>query len=123
MRTVRLLYFCCLATLAALVGMPALSTQAGITISNSTGSPVIAQGTDKLIYADFENVKDKRAFSNRGGYVQLVEYSERPTLKSRFKGLEGSSPPAPEIVRLRPDDPNRAIAFEFEMQALNAWPG
>jgi hypothetical protein len=76
---------------------------------------------DSLVYADFENVRDKRPFSNRGGAVQLVSYQE--STRSRFKGLEDSSPPAPEVVRLKPDDPNRAIAFDYELYSPNQYAG
>ena len=120
--TRRLFYLCWLATFTSLAGTPVVSP-GGVAPSNSSGGPIAIQATDQLVYADFENVKDKRAFSNRGGYVQIIQYSERPTLPCRFKGLEGSNPPAPELARLRPDDPNRAIAFDYELQALNAWAG
>jgi hypothetical protein len=78
---------------------------------------------DKLVYADFENPKDNRPVSNRGGMVQLFSYQERPTVVSHYKGLEGADPPAPEVVRVRKDDPNRAIAFEYELQAPNQYAG
>jgi hypothetical protein len=122
MKTTRRPYFLiCFAAFAALAVEPGVFTEAGAGISGAPGSALVyAQGTDnKFVYADFENVKDKRAFSNGGGYVQLFANSDRPTLPSRFKGQAGSN--APELVRLRPDDPNRAVAFDYEMQALNQW--
>jgi hypothetical protein len=76
---------------------------------------------DSLVYADFENVKDKRPFSTRGGWVQLTSYQE--TTPSHFKGLENSSPPAPEVVRLKPDDPNHAITFDYELYSPNQYAG
>ena len=79
------------------------------------------EGGDSLVYADFENVQDKRPLSNRGGAVQLVSYQE--TTQSRFKGLENSNPPAPEVVRLKPDDPNHAIAFDYELYSPNQYAG
>src|SRR5258708_424097 len=80
-----------------------------------------AQQNDKLVYADFETLKDGRPLSNRGGVIQLTAYSERPTLPSRYKG--SGTTDAPELVRLKPDDPNRAMTFEFEMQATNQYAG
>jgi hypothetical protein len=122
--TTRLSYICSLATLMTIPLALGSSTEAGAALSLPAAAASQPQASDnKLVYADFEMVKEKRPFSNRGGYVQLISYAERPTLQSRFKGLEGSNPPAPELVRLRQDDPNRAIAFDFEMQALNAWAG
>ena len=84
-------------------------------------TPVAQAGGDSLVYADFENIQDKRPFSSRGGLVQLVSYAE--SLKSKFKGLENSNPPAPEAVRLKPDDPNHAIAFDYELYSPNQYAG
>jgi hypothetical protein len=76
---------------------------------------------DSFVYADFENVQGNRAFSSRGGTVQLISYHERTA--SRFKGLADTSPPAPEVVRLKPDDPNRAVAFDYELYSPNQYAG
>jgi hypothetical protein len=51
--------------------------------------------------------------------VQLISYEE--TTKSHYKGLEGSN--APEVVRLKPDDPNHAIAFDYELYSPNQYAG
>ncbi len=82
-----------------------------------------AQEADKLVYADFEAPKEKRPVSSRGGLVQLFGYQERPTMPSRFIGLEAANPPAPSFARLNKDDPNVAIAFDYELQATNAYAG
>ena len=84
---------------------------------------LVIQDADKLVYADFETALGNRPVSSRGGRVQLFGYEERPTLKSRWKGLEGAEPAAPELVRLSKDNPNRAITFEYEMQASNQYAG
>ena len=76
---------------------------------------------DKLVYADFENLKDKRPYSSRGGHISLFSYQEQPTNLVKFKGIAGTD--APEAVRLKQDDPNRAITFEYEMRGPNAWAG
>ena len=78
-------------------------------------------GGDSLVYADFENVQDRKPLSNRGGAVQLTSYQE--STPSKFKGLENSSPPAPEVVRLKPDDPNHSIAFDYELYSPNQYAG
>jgi hypothetical protein len=86
------------------------------------GSPQAGQAAgEQLVYADFESVQDKRPVSSRGGQVQLISYQE--SLPSRFKGLADSSPPAPEVVRLKPDDPNHAIAFDYELYSPNQYAG
>jgi hypothetical protein len=85
-------------------------------------SPEAAQpGGDQFVYADFENAQDKRPLSKRGGHVQLISYQE--STPSRFKGLAGAAPAAPELVRLKPDDPNHAIAFDYELYSPNAYAG
>jgi hypothetical protein len=76
---------------------------------------------ESLVYADFENVQDKKPLSNRGGTVQLTSYQE--STPSKFKGLEGSQPPAPEVVRLKQDDPNHSIAFDYELYSPNQYAG
>jgi hypothetical protein len=82
-----------------------------------------AQDGDKLVYADFETSKDNRPVSSRGGFIQITSYQERPTLQSKYKGLAGANPPAPEIVHPKRDDPNKAIAFDYELLALNQYAG
>ena len=82
-----------------------------------------AQEAGKLVYADFETAKEGRPVSNHGGLVQIVHYEESPSNQSRFKGVEGSNPPAPELVRTSKDSPNRAIAFDYELPAPNQYAG
>lgn len=88
--------------------------------------PVVAtvpapQDGDKLVYADFETVKDNRPVSSRGGYIQLFGYQQHDTSPSKFKGLQATN--APELVHLRKDDPNRAAAFDFELPPMNEYAG
>ena len=113
---------CSLALLVSLADREVDSSVKAAARDHSPGTVITSlQEDNKLVYADFETVKDNRPWSNRGGFVQLTANQERPTLKSRFKGQEGANPPAPEVVRIKKDDPNRAITFDFEMQALNEW--
>jgi hypothetical protein len=85
-------------------------------------SPQAAQaGGDQFVYADFENAQDKKPLSSRGGLVQIISYQE--STPSHFKGLENSSPAMPEVVRLKPDDPNHAIAFDYELYSPNQYAG
>jgi hypothetical protein len=79
--------------------------------------------SDRLTYADFETAKDNRPISSRGGQVQLFSYQERPTMPSRFKGLEGANPPAPEFARPNKESQNKAIAFDYELQGTNQYAG
>ena len=78
-------------------------------------------GGDAYVYADFETVQDNRPVSSHGGWVQLISYEE--TTKSKFKGLANASPPAPELVRLKKDDPNKAATFDYELYSPNQYAG
>jgi hypothetical protein len=86
-------------------------------------APTAAQAQDKLVYADFEKVENGRPVSARGGFIVLYGYEEDLVRKSTFKGAEGVTPPAPELVRIKPDDPNRAMKFDYSLLAPNKWSG
>lgn len=94
---------------------------AAAALARGAGATQEADKADKMVYADFETVKEGRAVSNAGGVVQIISYQERPTMESRFKGLAGTN--APELVRLSKDDPNRAAAFDYELQSPNQYAG
>lgn len=78
---------------------------------------------EPLVYADFEAMKDGRPVSTRGGFIRLSSYAETQIRAPKLKGLASLAPPAPELVRLKPDDPNRAAAFDYEFQIPNKWEG
>jgi hypothetical protein len=82
-----------------------------------------AQQGNALVFADFETMADNRPVSARGGFVQLVAFQEDALRKSTFKGLEGADPPAPDLVHIKKEDPNRAMKFDFALQAPNQWAG
>ncbi len=100
---------------AALITAPILAAVA----AQSPG----ASNAKALVYADFERVENNRPVTTRGGLIQLVAYEESRTHKSTFKGLEGATPPAPELVRIKKDDPNRAMKFDYALMAPNPWAG
>ncbi len=86
--------------------------------------PLAVHADDKkLVYADFEEVKDGRPVSARGGLVELVGYQQSDPNRSTFKGLDGADPPAPELVRIKQDDPNRLAKFDYALSAPNAEAG
>ena len=87
----------------------------------NTQSTATASTGDSFVYADFETLKDNRPVSNGGGLIQLTSYQE--TTPSHLKGLANSSPPAPESVHLKKDDPNHAIAFDYELYSPNQYAG
>ena len=46
-----------------------------------------------------------------------------PDAAAGFKGAPGVDPPAPELVHVKADDPNRLGKFEFELMTPNQWSG
>jgi hypothetical protein len=90
-----------------------------------TGAPQDQRPADTktLLYADFDKVENNRPVSARGGLILLYGYEESRVHRSTFKGLEGADPPAPELVRIKKEDPNRAMKFDFSLRAPNQWSG
>ncbi|MFL6332569.1 MAG: hypothetical protein ACJ754_04410 [Pyrinomonadaceae bacterium] len=111
---------CALILCAAFAPGTEPAAQSPAPASQASAQPAPAGG-DQFVYADFENAQDKKPLSSRGGLVQLTSYQE--STPSHFKGLENSSPPMPEVVRLKPDDPNHAIAFDYELYSPNQYAG
>ncbi len=87
-------------------------------VGTHNSSTAIAQSEDKLVYADFDTVKDKRPVSTRGGYVQIFAGSENPGNPPTFTGMPGANN-APELVRLKADDPNKAATFSYVLSSPN----
>ena len=109
-----------IALLSAVAEVSLSKTQlAGVT-------PVVIQKKEEpndLVYADFGTMKYDRPASNRGGFIQIFSFQENEKAPSKTKGLEGSNPPAPELVRLSKDDPNLAASFEYALSAPNQFAG
>jgi hypothetical protein len=77
---------------------------------------------DKLVYADFETADNGKAISARGGSVTVTSYQESDLQKTTVKGApDGSN--SPELVRIKPDDPNHLAKFDFAFKAPNQWAG
>jgi|GEM_PF-470011 len=113
---------CCFALSAPFAAGALERAETGAASLRSSASPIaMGQEADKLVYADFESLKDNRPTSNRGGSVFLFSYQERPTLPSRYRGADTSN--APEVVRTRKDSPNRAITFDYILQGQNQYAG
>ena len=102
--------------LHALLGNQARDTQPA-----TSSQP--AADSKTLLYADFEKLENNRPVSARGGLIQMYSYEESAVHKSTFKGLDGADPPAPELVRVKKDDPNHAMKFDFSLRAPNQWAG
>lgn len=86
-------------------------------------SPPQPATADGLVYADFEQVENNRPVSTRGGLIQMFAYQESDVHKSTFKGAAGLDPPAPELVHIKPGDPNHVMKFDYSLQAPNQWAG
>ena len=79
--------------------------------------PVSAQ--DKLVYADFE--QKGPAVSARGGSVSLVKYQESDLQQTTVKGAPDGN--TPDVVRIKPDDPNHLAKVDFSIKAPNQFAG
>ncbi len=108
-------------TAIACLGAFALAGVAQFTLE--VGPAIRAQERKTLVYADFDRMENDRPVSARGGLIQIHSYEESRVHKSTFKGLEGATPPAPELVRIKKDDPNRAMKFDYALMAPNQWAG
>jgi hypothetical protein len=98
----------------------------GLTVALPHGqqqAPAPGAESKRLVYADFETMENNRPVSARGGLIQLFAWEESHVHKSTFKGLAGANPPAPELVRIKKDDPNLAMKFDFALLAPNKWAG
>ena len=86
---------------------------------NPTSTQDAATSADKLVYADFEKVENGRAVSNGGGLIQI--YAGQESTPVKFKGVANASPGAPELVRVKADDPNHLASFEYNLLGPNQW--
>ena len=115
---------CALLIAALLMFMPAKSSRASALRDSGSHSGLQDEKknvNNDFVYADFETVQNNRPVSKRGGLIQLISYEE--TTPSHFKGLANASPAAPELVRIKKDDPNHAIAFDYQLYAPNQYAG
>ena len=110
MKTLTLIFAFCVLALSVIFFPSALARSA---------NAAAVQGDAKLVYADFEKMENNRPVSARGGYVQLYGGQQNPATPAKFKGIEGVN--APELVHLKPDDPNRAAMFSYELPAFNQY--
>lgn len=125
MKTAKLfLAVCCFLLLAS-----SLIAQSGIFEARASRSAAaecfvtVVQDTDKLVYADFETKKDNRPVSSRGGWIQINSNQEPPGSPNSYKGMAGVNPPAPDLVRLSRDSPNKAATFDYTLLGANQWAG
>jgi hypothetical protein len=105
----------------SIVAFVVLALSAIVLPGTANSSAIVAppQANDPLVFADFEKMENNRPVSTRGGYIQLFGGQQNPATLAKFKGIEGVN--APELVRLKPDDPNRAAMFAYELPAANQY--
>ncbi len=82
-----------------------------------------ASNAKSLLFADFEQAQNGRPVTARGGLIQMFGYEESKVHKSEFKGTPNLDPPAPELVHIKPGDPNHAMKFDYSLHAPNQWAG
>jgi len=89
-------------------------------VDRPNSAKAMAQSDNSLVFADFDTIKDNRPLSSRGGYIQLFGGSENPGNPAKFIGMPGVND-APELVRLKADDPNKAGMFGYTLSAPNRY--
>ena len=83
-----------------------------------------AQSSDKLVYADFEQISRRpRRQRQRRRDAAVRLFGEHATRLPTFRGAPSVDPPGPELVRVKPDDPNRLGKFDLELLTPNQWSG
>lgn len=92
-------------------------------IAQETAPEKAASNAKSLMFADFEKSDNGRPVSTRGGLIQMFGYEESKVHKSEFKGAPGLDPAAPELVHIKPGDPNHAAKFDYALHAPNDWTG
>jgi hypothetical protein len=90
------------------------------TAAHSSANVAATQASGQLVYADFEKMQDNRPVSARGGRIQLQNNQENPGTQAKFTGMKGTNN-APELVHLKPDDPNKAAMFTYELPSPNQY--
>jgi hypothetical protein len=96
-------------------------TFAHVAAAQRADDPPPTEPAAKLVYADFEGADGKKAVSTRGGAVTLTAYQESDLHKTTVKGVDGTN--VPELVHVKPGDPNHLAKFDFGFLAPNAWAG
>ena len=76
----------------------------------------------RLIYADFEQLKDGRPVSARGGLVILSGYQENPAIKATFTNADKPWPPTPMVVPPAQSH-SQLVIYTFTIPAPNQWAG
>src|SRR5262245_46722999 len=98
-----------------LCGLVLTTTSNSARISGQTSQPDYT----KFVYSDFDKIKNGRAVSNGGGLTQL--YTAQESTPVRFKGVEGASPGAPEIVKQKGNEANHFALFDYILLGPNQW--
>jgi len=96
-------------------------TFAHVAAAQRADDPPPTETAAKLVYADFEEADGKKAVSARGGAVTLTAYQESDLHKTTVKGVDGTN--VPELVHVKPGDPNHLAKFDFAIMAPNNFAG
>jgi hypothetical protein len=113
---------CTAALVAGLVTACAQAAAAQQRGGDDPTPPPPPRAAEKLVYADFEKVDNGRALSSRGGPITVTKYQESDLHQTKTKGAP-DAPDSPELVRIKPDDPNHLGKIEFAFAAPNQWAG
>jgi len=89
----------------------------------------LAQDKDKgkdqgsrFVYADFEELKDGRPVSTRGGTVLMIGYQQNPANAVTFTNSDKPWPQTPMVAKAAQNS-SQFVAFDFTIPAPNQWAG
>jgi hypothetical protein len=76
----------------------------------------------RFVYADFEQLKDGRPVSTRGGLVLLIGFQQNPANAVSFTNSDKPWPQSP-MVAPAAQNHSQFVAFNFTIPAPNQWAG
>jgi hypothetical protein len=76
----------------------------------------------RFVYADFEQLKDGRPVSTRGGLVLLTGYQQNPANAVSFTNSDKPWPQSPMVAKAAQSS-SHLIDFDFTIPAPNQWAG
>ena len=83
--------------------------------------PPPSKPAERLVYADFEGVDRRKGRQLPWRHRQPDELPGKRPPQDDDQGRAGTN--APELVRVKPDDPNHLAKFDFAIMAPNNWAG
>ncbi|HJQ25944.1 MAG TPA: hypothetical protein VKA60_18645 [Blastocatellia bacterium] len=100
----------------------ALMTITVLSLAQDKEKEKAKEGGSRLVYADFEQLKDGRPVSARGGLVLLSGYQENPAIQVTFTNSDKPWPQSPAVVPAAQNH-SQLVFYSFRIPAPNQWAG